>query len=116
MIVLESEIRKQRDTASKESKTKEKESERLRKKGCLHRGSLMETRTTLRSLSETPLTTVLPSSALFDLVPRFIVHKFQCTLLINKKVSVLLVRHSLRMRIPNIKYGWVLGSVGIVCV
>ena len=34
MIVLESENGKQRDTASKESKAKEKESDRLRKKGC----------------------------------------------------------------------------------
>ena len=34
VIVLESENGKQRDTASKESKAKEKESDRLRKKGC----------------------------------------------------------------------------------
>ena len=61
---------------------------------------------TLRSLSETPLTAALPSSALSDLVPRFIVHKFQCTLLINKKVSLLLLMHSLLTRIPNIKYRW----------
>ena len=81
----------------------------------------METRTTLRSLSETLLTTALPSSALY-LVARFIVHKFQCTLVINKKVSVLLLRHSLRMRIPStilLKYRWnfrVWDTVGIVCI
>ena len=34
VIVLESENGKQRDTASKESEAKEKESDRLRKKGC----------------------------------------------------------------------------------
>ena len=58
--------RKQRDTASKESKAKQKESDRLRKKD-VHRESLVETRTTLCSLSETLQMTALP---IFSTLPR----------------------------------------------
>ena len=56
MIVLES---KERDTASEESKAKE---------------SLTDTRTTLRSLSETLQTTTLPSSSLYPAPSIYMLH------------------------------------------
>ena len=84
--------RKQRDIASEESKAKAK--------------YLTDTRTTLRSLSETLQTTVLLSSPLY-LVPNTFIH---ATRDYNGYLHVYFriffcARHILRMRIPSIKVG-----------
>ena len=88
VIVLESENRNKGTlAASEESKAKEKESDRLRKKRCI------QSRTTLSSLPETLQITALPSSPLLT-------RGYNGYLLAYFRISFC-TRHTLHMRIPS---------------